>query len=99
MIPKSNHLGKTSLRAPFCQRNCLSIPPKYAVSEVIDRIKAQTASILRKQFAWLENVYWKENIVWSPDYFVSTVGLDETKILNYVRWQQDQDSGQAKLDL
>ena len=75
------------------------IPPKYAVSEVIGRMKAQTASILRKQFAWLTNVYWKENIVWSPGYFVSTVGLDETKIMNYVRWQQGQDSGQAKLDL
>ena len=75
------------------------IPPKYAVSEVVGRMKAQTASIMRKQFAWLENVYWKENIVWSPGYFVSTVGLDETKIMNYVRWQQGQDSGQAKLDL
>ncbi len=32
-------------------------------------------------------------------YFVSTVGLDEKQITEYVRWQGDQDSGQAKLDL
>ena len=75
------------------------IPPKYAVSAVIAQLKARTASNLRKQFPWLGTVYWKENLVWSPGYFVSTVGLDETKIMNYVRWQEGQDSGQAKLDL
>ena len=39
------------------------IPPKYAVSEVIGRIKGRSASILRKKFAWLGKLYWKENIV------------------------------------
>ncbi len=62
------------------------IPPKYAVSEVIGKIKGQTASLLRKKFAWLKKVYWKENIVWSPGYFVSTIGLNEQHILNYVKW-------------
>ena len=75
------------------------IPPKYAVSEVIGRLKGRSASILRKKFKWLEKVYWKENIVWSPGYFVSTVGINEEAILRYVKYQQDQDSGQAKLDL
>lgn len=75
------------------------IPPKYSVSEVIGRLKGQTASQLRKKFAWLGKVYWAENIVWSPGYFVSTVGIDEEKIIKYVKWQQRQDSGQAKLEL
>ena len=75
------------------------IPPKYKVSEVVSRIKAQTASRLRKKFSWLSKVYWKENIVWSPGYFVSTIGLDEKSILKYVRWQKTQDLGQAKLEL
>ena len=48
------------------------IPPKYKVSEVINRIKAQTASHLRKKFSWLSKEYWIENIVWSPGYFVSS---------------------------
>ncbi len=74
------------------------IPPKYAVSDVVGRMKAMTASQLRKKFDWLKKVYWKENIVWSPGYFVSTVGIDEDKIIKYIRWQQDQDSGQAKLE-
>jgi len=75
------------------------IPPKYAVSEVIGRIKGRSASILRKKFAWLGKVYWKENIVWSPGYFVSTIGINEKQIMRYVKWQDHQDSGQAKLDL
>ena len=75
------------------------IPPKYAVSEVIGEIKQYTASKMRKKFAWLNRVYWEESVVWSPGYFVSTVGLDEKEITKYVKWQGNQDSGQAKLDL
>ena len=75
------------------------IPPKYAVSEVIGRIKGQSSNMIRKQFEWLKKVYWKENIVWSPGYFVSTVGLDEERIKRYVKWQADQDSGRAQLVL
>jgi len=75
------------------------IPPKYAVSEVVGRVKGMTASGLRKKFAWLGKVYWKENVMWSTGYFVSTVGMDEDKVMKYVEWQERQDSGQAKLEL
>jgi len=30
--------------------------------------------------------------------FVSTVGVDEAKIIKYVQWQERQDSGQTKFD-
>ena len=75
------------------------IPPRYAVSEVIGQIKQFTASKLRAKFGWLGKVYWKERVVWSPGYFVSTVGIDEEKIIKYVQWQERQDLGQAKLEL
>ena len=74
------------------------IPPKYAVSEVVGKLKSFTASKLRKKFSWLSKVYWKENIVWSAGYFVSSIGLDEKMILDYVKWQDHQDSGQAELE-
>ncbi len=80
-------------------RMLLIIPPKYSVSNVVGQLKGRTASYLRKKFSWLKKVYWKENIVWSPGYFVSTVGVDEVIIRNYIRHQERQDSGQAKLDL
>ena len=75
------------------------ILPSYRVSEVVGRIKCQTTSKLRKKFSWLSKVYWKENIVWSPGYFVSTIGLNEKAILKYVKWQKTQDLGQAKFEL
>jgi len=75
------------------------IPPKYAASDVIGRLKGMTASRLRKKFAWLAKVYWKENVVWSTGYFVSTIGVGGHQVMEYVQWQERQDSGQAKLDL
>ena len=74
------------------------IPPKYAVCEVMGKLKGMTASRIRKKFLWLSKVYLKENVFWSPAYFVSTVGIDEDKILKYISWQQTQDLGQAKLE-
>ena len=75
------------------------IPPKYSIASVIGRLKSQTASELRSRFKWLSKVYWKENIVWSPGYFVSSVGVDEEVIRKYVEHQGLQDLGQIELDL
>jgi len=75
------------------------IPPRYSVSDVVGQMKGMTASQLRKKFPWLGKVYWKENIVWSPGYFVSTIGVDEKTVIAYVKWQTGQDSGQAQLEL
>ena len=74
------------------------IPPRYAVSEVISKMKSQTSGILRKRFSWLKKVYHREGVLWSSGFFASTVGLDEKEALEYVKWQGRQDSGQAKLE-
>ena len=73
------------------------IPPRYAVSDVIKKLKGVTAKRLREKMDWLKKVYWKEGVVWSPGYFVSTIRLNEKVIIEYVKWQERQDSGQAKL--
>ena len=57
------------------------------------------ASRMRKFFSWLDKAYWNENVIWSPGYFVSSVGLNEDVIRNYVVMQGQQDSGQLKLEL
>ncbi len=75
------------------------IPPKYSVASIMGQLKSQSASQLRKKYPWLKDVYWKENIVWSPGYFVSSVGVDEETIKHYVSHQGDQDSGQLRLQL
>ena len=75
------------------------IPPKYSIASVMGRLKSQSASRLRKKFSWLGEVYWAENIVWSPGYFVSSVGVDEETIKHYVEHQGKQDSGQFRMEL
>jgi putative transposase len=75
------------------------IPPKYSISDVMGRLKSQSSSHLRKSFKWLSKVYWQENIVWSPGYFVSSVGIDEATIKRYVEHQGKKDSGQLRLEL
>lgn len=75
------------------------IPPRYAVSDVVGRIEGVISRYLREKFSWLKKVYRKENIVCFPDYFISTVGVDEEQILKYVGWQGREDEGQPKLDI
>ncbi len=77
----------------------MSIPPRYSISSVLGKLKSQSASQLRRKFFWLAKVYWNENIVWSPGYFVSSVGVDEGTIKKYVELQGHQDSGQLQLEL
>ena len=73
------------------------IPPKYAIASVMGTLKSQSASLLRAKYPWLQKVYWKENIVWSPGYFVSSVGIDEETIRHYVEHQGQRDSDQLEL--
>ena len=66
---------------------------------MIKRIKGVTARRLREKMEWLKKVYWGEKgVLWSPGYFVSTVGIDEKKIIEYVRWQESQDLGKGQLE-
>ena len=75
------------------------IPPKYAVSDIVRDIKSNTARRVKAKFEFLKKVYWGTESVWSKGFFVSTVGVDEQTIQNYVRWQGQEDAGQAELDL
>ena len=75
------------------------IPPKYSIANVMGTLKSKSSSLLRKKHSWLSKVYWKENILWSPGYFVSSVGVDEETIRRYVEHQGLQDSSQLKVQL
>ncbi|PIY71636.1 IS200/IS605 family transposase [Candidatus Roizmanbacteria bacterium CG_4_10_14_0_8_um_filter_33_9] len=77
----------------------LIIPPKYSVSKVVEIIKSRSAKIIRKEIQWLEKLYDTTNSMWTVGYFVSTVGIDEGVVRRYVKYQQEQDSGQAELEL
>jgi len=74
------------------------IPPKYAVSWVVETIKKNTSRALSEKFAFLKQVYWDEDGIWTKGYFVSTVGANEAIIRRYVEMQGQEDAGQAQLE-
>ena len=71
----------------------LVIPPKYSVSNVIGDIKRDSSRELRKKFEYLRR---GRDSMWSIGYFVSSVGLDESRVRRYVQNQEKQESGQLK---
>ena len=78
----------------------LTIPPKYAVSEIMGFLKGKLALKMFDCFPSLRKQYWGQHL-WSRGYCVSTVGLDEERIRKYVKWQnkndQDTDVTQVRL--
>ena len=65
----------------------VSIPPKYAVSNIMGYLKGKLAIRVFNQYEQLRRRYWGGHL-WSRGYCVSTVGLDEEKIRKYVQWQE-----------
>jgi putative transposase len=53
---------------------CVSIPPKYAVSNVIGYIKGKSAISIARTFVGRRRNFTGENF-WARGYYVSTVGL------------------------
>jgi len=72
------------------------IPPRYSVSGIVGKIKANTSREIRKEFDWLQKAY-RRNEFWSPGFFSSTVGIDEEVIKRYVEFQEKVDKGQLQL--
>ena len=77
----------------------LSFPPKYSIAKVVQLMKANTGTALKRKFTFLQDRYWGAGGIWSVGYFVSTVGLDEAMIKRYVKYQEQEDLGQARLAL
>ena len=72
------------------------IPPKYSVSEVMGYLKGKLAIRLFQRYEKLGKKFWGRHI-WSRGYCVSTIGIDEERIRQYVRWQEEKDKETEKL--
>jgi putative transposase len=68
----------------------VEIPPKYAVSTIMGFLKGKLALNLFAQYPQLGRKYWGRHL-WARGYCVSTVGIDEEMIRQYVRWQEKQE--------
>lgn len=68
----------------------VEIPPKYAVSAIMGFLKGKLALKVFAQYPQLGRKFWGRHL-WARGYCVSTVGLDEERIRQYVRWQEKQE--------
>ncbi len=63
------------------------IPPKYAVSAVMGYLKGKLAIRLLQKYERLGKQFWGRHL-WGRGYCVSTVGIDEQRLREYVQWQE-----------
>ena len=68
----------------------LSIPPKYAVAQVVGYIKGKSAIHVARTYLGRQRNYAGQHF-WARGYFVSTVGRDEQVIREYIRHQERED--------
>jgi putative transposase len=76
----------------------LSIPPKYSISEAIGFLKGKSAIKIFDMHTELKKRYWGRHF-WAKGYCVSTIGLNEEQILEYVRQQMHDDQKLEQLKL
>jgi len=68
----------------------ISIPPKYAVSQVVGYIKGKSAIHLARVYAERQRNFTGQHFL-ARGYFVSTVGRDEATIRAYIQHQERED--------
>ena len=68
----------------------ISIPPKYAVAQVIGYIKGKSAIHIARTVGGRRRNFTGQHF-WARGYFASTVGRDETAIREYIRRQEAED--------
>jgi len=76
----------------------ISIPPKYAVCNVVGYIKGKSAIHLARVYGERKRNFVGQHF-WARGYFVSTVGRDEEVIRNYIRHQEQEDERLEQLGL
>jgi putative transposase len=74
---------------------CLSIPPKFSVAFVVGFLKGKSAVRIHRLMGErrMTGLHF-----WSRGYCVSTTGLDDTVVREYIRQQDRDETGQTELD-
>jgi len=68
----------------------ISIPPKYAVAQVVGYLKGKSAIHIARTYMGRKKNFTGQHF-WARGYFVSTVGTDEEMIREYIRQQEQED--------
>ena len=68
----------------------VSIPPKYAVSQVVGFLKGKSAIHIARVYAGRGRNFTGQHF-WARGYYVSTVGGDEEVIRQYIHRQEEEE--------
>jgi putative transposase len=76
----------------------ISIPPKYSVAPVMGYIKGKSAIYVARRHLGKGRNFVGQNF-WARGYFVSTVGLDERAVREYIKQQEKEDRRIDQLEM
>jgi len=74
------------------------IPPKFPVSSVVGYIKGKSAIHVARFFLGKSRNYTGQAF-WARGFFVSTVGIDDAVIREYIEQQEKEDQRMEQLEL
>jgi putative transposase len=75
---------------------CLSIPPKYSVAHAVGFLKGKSAVRIHREL--LRERRMTGLHFWAVGYCVSTVGLDEARVRQYIREQEENERRQGEFE-
>jgi len=67
----------------------IEYPPKLALSKLVNTLKGTSSRELKRSFPELNQVAWRKNALWSPSYFVGSVGGAPLEVLKQYIEQQN----------
>jgi putative transposase len=76
----------------------ISIPPKYAVSQVVGFVKGKSAIHIARNYLGRSKNFTGQHF-WVRGYFVTTVGRDEKAVREYIKKQEQEDKRLDQLKL
>jgi putative transposase len=77
---------------------CLSIPPKYSVANTVGFLNGKSAIQIHRKYLRRPKQFTGPHF-WARGYCVSTIGLDEQVIREYIRNQEEEEKRQETLRL
>ena len=79
-------------------RMLLMIPTKFSVAHTIGFLKGKSAMRIFRDYLQVRQNFTGKHF-WARDYRVSTVGLDEAMIRNYIKNQEREEKRQEQMRL
>jgi len=67
------------------------IPPRVSVVSAVKYMKSVSGAKLKEKFEFIKKAMYGRRGIWSRGYCVSTVGLNEKTIMDYVEYQYKED--------